>query len=294
MPFDIYSNKNNELELRSSSGEIIREQIIEEHINNNIFELYIQPCDRKKYYLYVEDILDSIVYNPEIKTSLKSKTVYDTIISIAEDLFENPKQEIVQRFKQTSYCLAEFILNDGNSLKSLINQTSFDFSISNHSINVGIFSIGLAKELLENITEQDFEEISAGFFLHDIGKTAIPFDILHKKKQLSKADWALIKKHPEEGIQILEKFDELTDEISMIIMQHHERQNGDGYPKGLRRGNIHIYSKICSIADTFDALTSYRPYKKEKSTFAALKIMKEEMFKDFDPEYFAKFIKLLS
>ncbi|MFC1552830.1 HD-GYP domain-containing protein [Candidatus Latescibacterota bacterium] len=294
LTFEVFSNKNNKMEICCSSGQSIREQTIEEFKRDNITELYINPHDIKSYYLYLEEILDSIIYDHLIRTNMKAKTVYNVITNIADDLFLNPTQELVKRYKQTSFSLAEFILNDSNSLKSLINQTSFDFSVPNHSINVGIFSIGLARELLENISDQAFEEITAGFFLHDIGKTSISFDILNKKKQLSNADWELMKKHPEEGVRILEDFEESSDEIKTITIQHHERPNGGGYPKGLRRSGIHIYSKICSIADTFDALTSFRPYKKETSTFGALKIMKEEMFKDFDPEYFAKFVKLLS
>ena len=107
-------------------------------------------------------------------------------------------------------------------------------------------------------------------------------------------EWKIIKRHPEEGLKILENLGELTDEAKQIVMEHHERHDGSGYPKGLKGENIHVYGRICSIADSFDGLTSYRPYRKEFSTFNALKIMKNDMFKDFDPAYFAKFLKLFS
>ncbi len=76
----------------------------------------------------------------------------------------------------------------------------------------------------------------------------------------------------------------ISDEIKTIIMQHHERHIGDGYPLGLKGDQIHTYSKICSIADMFDALTSHRPYRYAKSSFNALQIMKNEMKKDFLPD----------
>ncbi len=101
-----------------------------------------------------------------------------------------------------------------------------------------------------------------------------------------------MKKHPEEGYKILEKFGEVSEEIELIVLQHHERHDGNGYPRGLKEDQIHMYAKICSISDVFDALTSYRKYKEKFSTFDALKIIKNEMNKNFDPELFEKFARL--
>ena len=134
--------------------------------------------------------------------------------------------------------------------------------------------------------------MAAGFFLHDIGKSIVPLRILNKKGPLTHVEREIIKKHPEKGYQILKKCNEVSEEIKIIILQHHERHNGDGYPKGLKGDQIHIYAKICMIADVFDALTSYRPYKEKYSTFNALKIMNSEMYENFDPRFFESFVKL--
>ena len=294
--FDIFSKGTEKMELCCKSGDNIREETLKKIYENNITELYIRKLNKKYYFLYLEEVLETIIHDPDISTSVKAKTTYDTIMNLAYDLFKTPNIELefIQRYKHTIYDITEFILNENDALKSLINLTTFDYTICNHSVNVGIFSLGLAQELFENIHDYDFEDIAAGFFLHDIGKTTISQDILNKRNPLSKADWAIIKKHPVEGVKILEKFNEQTEVINDIILQHHERLDGEGYPKGLKGNQINLFSKICSIADTFDGLTSYRPYRKEKSTFIALKIMKNEMFKDFEPEFFAKFVKLLS
>jgi len=103
-----------------------------------------------------------------------------------------------------------------------------------------------------------------------------------------------LKRHPRDGLRILAQFNEQSEPINLIVAQHHERHNGKGYPRGLKGDQIHTYSKICSIADTFDGLTSNRPYRKKYLTFHALKIMKNEMFRYFDPEFFQKFVKLFS
>ena len=103
-----------------------------------------------------------------------------------------------------------------------------------------------------------------------------------------------MKKHPEQGYKILQKFNALSDAISIIVLQHHERHDGRGYPLGLKAEKIHTYSKICAIADVFDALTSHRPYRSPKSSFHALAVMQNEMKNEFDSDFFSLFVKLFS
>ena len=185
-----------------------------------------------------------------------------------------------------------FVFQDDSNLQKFIGLTNLDFSNYNHSINVGIYSLGLSKKLISNEFNHDLKQMAAGFFLHDIGKSEIPSVILNKKGPLSHVQWEIMKKHPEKGYKILEKFGEMSEEIEIIVMQHHERHNGSGYPRGLKDDQIHMYAKICSIADVFDALTSYRKFKKNHSTFKALKVIKEEMNENFTPEFFEKFARL--
>jgi HD-GYP domain-containing protein (c-di-GMP phosphodiesterase class II) len=103
-----------------------------------------------------------------------------------------------------------------------------------------------------------------------------------------------MKTHPQMGYDILTKFNHMTPEAKIIVLEHHERHSGSGYPNGIRGEKIHIYSKVCTIADVFEALVAKRPYKKQKTFFDALKIMKEQMNQDFDPEFFRKFVLLFT
>lgn len=292
--FDVYYKNGGKLVLVSANGQDVSEEMQQEVREKKIDTFYIQNKDKNYYTLYIEEILSSILTDPGISTDVKAKTAYNAIYTSATALFQSPKAAVVKRYKQTIFDTIDFIFSDDSALQEMIKLTTFDFSLFNHSVNVGIFSVGLMKEILSEKKEHDFEEIAAGFFLHDIGKTAIPLDILNKRGPLSNVEWKIIKRHPEEGVRILDEMGELTDEAKLIVLQHHERHNGSGYPQGLKGGQIHVYGRICSIADSFDGLTSYRPYRKEYSTFNALKIMKNEMFKDFDPQYFAKFLKMFS
>jgi len=291
--FDVFFKTNErKMVLYCANGEVVNEEVRESIKSRNIYNLYILKKDKIYYDLYIEEILPSILSDPKIESFAKTKTAYDSIMNIARLLFESPKADIIQRYKNTIYNTMDFVIKDNEALQNLISMTTFDFSVYNHSINVGIFSIGLTKELLGDSLDYNLAEMVAGFFLHDIGKCKISTTILNKKGPLSKAEWRIMKKHPEEGCKILKKFDALSEEAEIIVSQHHERYNGEGYPKGLERDQIHIYAKICAIADVFDSLTSFRPFRKKYSSFRALTIMKNEMYRDFDPEFFGKFVKL--
>ncbi|MFC1561219.1 HD-GYP domain-containing protein, partial [Candidatus Latescibacterota bacterium] len=136
------------------------------------------------------------------------------------------------------------------------------------------------------------------FFLHDIGKCFIPSDIIIKSQPLTHEEWKILKLHPSHGYKLLSKFNVNSEIVRTIVMQHHERHNGRGYPFGLKGNEIHIYSKICCLADAFEALTSYRQYrpanKKNMSSFDALLTLKNEMSDEIDPHFFQQFVLLFS
>lgn len=287
-----YQSGNDRMEVYCTEGEQITDTIEKKIEDYHIKTFYILKKDKLYYDLYVEEILAKILDDPALPLAVKVRIAYRTINDIARQLFESPDEELIYRYKETIFDTTKFVLNDVNALHGLFGMMTFDFSTYNHNINVGIIGIGLLQSLLEDCEEHDFGEIAAAFFLHDMGKTEVPNDILLKKSKLSNAELTILRNHPQTGVRILENLGALTEEAEIVVSQHHERYNGSGYPLGLKGENIHTYAKICSIADVFDGLTSFRPFRKEHSYFDALKIMKSELFKYFDPDYFQKFVML--
>ena len=102
-----------------------------------------------------------------------------------------------------------------------------------------------------------------------------------------------MKTHPQRGFEILSQECQLTAQAEIIVLQHHERCNGKGYPKGLGSRKIHPLGKICNIVDSYDALMAKRAYKESMTAFQALRIMKDEMSEFFDQKIFARFVRLL-
>jgi HD-GYP domain-containing protein (c-di-GMP phosphodiesterase class II) len=275
-----------------AGGEKGAHEFYEKLLDPQTEPLFINRKDKNKFRFYVEDNLGGILSDSRIESRRRAEAAYRSIHFIAEQLFKHPKAEAIRRYRKTISNTVEFVLREKPALLHLIGLTTFDFSIFNHSINVGIFSTGLSVEILGNTPEHNLNEVVAGFFLHDIGKCRTPPDILYKRGPLSRGEWRCMQNHVNDGLEILADHSMLSKESEIIVGQHHERHDGSGYPRGLRGDRIHMYGRICSIADVFDGLTSYRPYRLEYSSFEALRIMKSAMFKDFDPSYFATFVNL--
>lgn len=136
------------------------------------------------------------------------------------------------------------------------------------------------------------KSLGPGFFLHDLGKTRIPLNVLYKKGPLDPPEWDIVRRHPGDGHDLLEEEGFLTEESSIIALQHHERDDGQGYPNCLPAREIHPYARICRMADVFEALTSDRPYRQKLKTFDALKLMKEKILTDIDKDLFHHFVRL--
>jgi len=136
-----------------------------------------------------------------------------------------------------------------------------------HSERVTMISLTLGKEM--KLSLKELKMIRLGSVMHDIGKIGISHDILNKPAKLESYEFEVIKQHPAIGLDILKPID-MDEEISQIVNQHHERMDGTGYPEKLTGERISPLARIVSVADTFDAITSSRPYREAKSRKFAL------------------------
>jgi len=236
--------------------------------------------------------LRSIIRDPDASPEIKARAVYSKSIEIMKTLYLNPTAQIVGETKKAVSEIAGLILHDDETSLNLLQITSHDFYTYTHSVNVGILGISLVKRLYKENSCHDIHELGAGFFLHDIGKINVDQTILNKPGRLDDNEMKQIRMHPYQSYKILEKTNQLTEECRVICMQHHEREDGGGYPRRLIGDQIHDYARICSIADVYDALTSERSYKKPLPPFEALNVMKEEMIGFFHKEIFENFVRL--
>lgn len=158
-----------------------------------------------------------------------------------------------------------------------------------HSTNVAYYAVRFAKYVVHNYNES---LIYYSGLLHDIGKTQIDVKILNKSSTLNKDEFDIIKQHPSIGYNILQKTD-IHEEVLEAVLLHHERYDGEGYPRGIKAGNIPLIARIISICDVYDALTSDRSYRTAYAIDEALQIMINSAGQ-FDPELFTIFNSELS
>jgi putative nucleotidyltransferase with HDIG domain len=190
-----------------------------------------------------------------------------------KDVLNNPTfGENIQRSKDLVGQTVNFILQGRDAFLNLVKLTSFDYYTYTHSVNVCTFSIALAQQL--GFRDEEFlHELGIGSLLHDVGKSRISDRILNKRGSLTPIEFEIMKKHPKWGVEILEETDLIETSSHFPILQHHERGDRRGYPSGLSLDEMHIYSKIVAIADSFDAMTTDRVYQQAIDSFPALKIM---------------------
>lgn len=164
-----------------------------------------------------------------------------------------------------------------------------DNETAGHTRRVSEMTLGLAKAV--GVSEDELGHYWRGALLHDVGKMAIPDEILLKPGALTDQEWAEMKKHPYYAYEWLKNLGYLRKALD-IPYAHHEKWDGSGYPQGLKQKNIPLGARIFAVADVYDALTSDRPYRKAWTREKTLKYIADESGKHFDPEIVAAFLAL--
>jgi HD-GYP domain-containing protein (c-di-GMP phosphodiesterase class II) len=156
-----------------------------------------------------------------------------------------------------------------------------DLNTGFHSTRLAEWAVRVAREL--GVTEARLRDIEIAALLHDIGKIGIPDLILHSPERLTDEQWALMKKHPEYGWAVVRLFPDF-ERASLLVLHHHERIDGAGYPAGLKGGEIPLGARIVAVIDAFDAMVSHRPYRAGLPFEEALRRLTEAKGSQFDAD----------
>ncbi|SEO61503.1 HD-GYP domain-containing protein [Paenibacillus sp. OV219] len=158
-----------------------------------------------------------------------------------------------------------------------------------HNIGVGILSTMIGKWL--QLSDADLTALTLGATLLDIGKVKIPAEIINKPGKLTEEEFELVKKHTVLGYDILKKTEGIGYRSALIALQHHEREDGGGYPLGLPSDKIDLFSKIVAVADIFHAMSSERPYQKALPFYEVVRQLREGYFGKLDPRIVSVFLE---
>lgn len=202
----------------------------------------------------------------------QEKKYFDSINDIAEEILEN-------------------VLSNKHVLLSLVDIKSMDNYTYAHSVNVAVISIILGISL--NLPKKQLTYLCIGALVHDIGKSFIPREVLQKPGSLTPEEFEIIKSHTTYGYKFLGKSFNLSSHVKLIVLQHHERFDGLGYPNGVIGDKINYLARIVSIADVYDALTSDRPYKRAMCPSDALEYLMSHACTLFDYNMINIFCKIV-
>ncbi|WP_429904912.1 bifunctional diguanylate cyclase/phosphohydrolase [Geobacillus stearothermophilus] len=196
----------------------------------------------------------------------------------------------VQLYDKHNMCLDEIKFKQ--DLEALEQQVKFflskDVYTYRHSKRVFKYAVEFGS-CLDELTDHERQTLILGALIHDIGKIEVPRDILNKQGKLEKHEWEIVKKHVTWGREIIAA-EKWFDDLLPLIELHHERYDGKGYPYGLKGEEIPKLARILCIIDSFDAMTTERPYQRTKTFEEAVEEIKRCAGTQFDPAYAAKFV----
>jgi putative nucleotidyltransferase with HDIG domain len=273
LAFDLFIKIGKEMVLYRSSNLPFTEKTLYKLLENNISHLYVPSKSRELYQTYIERNLDKILEDKKVPEEKKAGILYETSQNLMKDVLTNPDYgENINRSKDLVANTVGYILKGQTAFRNLLTISSFDYYTYTHSVNVCTFAVALAQQLGHK-NEEYLNELGTGALLHDVGKSKISERIINKQTALSTVEFELMKKHPKMGVEILSQTDMINAGCYYPILQHHERGSRKGYPNKLDLNEMHEYSRIVAIVDTFDAMTTARVYQKALDTFPTLKVM---------------------
>jgi HD-GYP domain-containing protein (c-di-GMP phosphodiesterase class II) len=228
------------------------------------------------------------------------KNIYDDVIlqtmRIIDDL-RNGKQVKGEKIVNVAKIIAESLRINNDALLFFAStfsphEVKEDYFIL-HSVNTAILSGVLGLGL--NLNENELVDLCTSALLHDIGFLKIPQEVINKPKELTEKEYEQIKRHPSLGMELLKNIKNLPESVPEVIYQHHEREDGSGYPKGIRGNEISRYAKIVAIVEVYETLIHSRRYrKKENIPYNAVKKLIQEERNSLDSRLIKAFLNCIT
>lgn len=264
-----------------SKGTILSSYIIEYLYEWKINSVHIE-----------EDEIETINIRKEKQE--KSSKAYSNTLNKVEECIEGLKGSNSLKLEYIRETITEIedFTEISSMLQTINNIKDKDKYMYQHSINVAIYSSFIGRWL--GLDESTLKKLIYSALLHDIGKTRITKEILKKPGRLNDQEYKKIKEHPVYGYNIIKKNKYLSHSIALGVLQHHERENGSGYPLGVTGEKIHIFGKIIAVADIYDAMTSNRVYKARESALKVIEEMLSDSFHTLDPKIVRVFVNGLT
>jgi putative nucleotidyltransferase with HDIG domain len=199
--------------------------------------------------------------------------INEILINEIDDIVSSTAKKFLKKNKDINQIKKVFIdiLNNDEVIKLILSIRALGEDTFKHSINVALYAITVGREMHFPIHRLII--LGTAALLHDIGMMNVPKEIISKTETLTEWEKNIVKTHPKHGFDILQKTNKFNVEISTVILEHHEKYDGTGYPNKLGNDKIHPMAKIINICDIFDALTSERPYRPKFDKYESIEML---------------------
>ncbi|EQB85972.1 HD-GYP domain-containing protein (c-di-GMP phosphodiesterase class II) [Clostridium punense] len=231
----------------------------------------------------------------QVKNIQEVDKIFNELSFDAEQIFigmENLKVSDIEEVKKFARKIQFELESVSSVVKNIVLHGSGNDTIYRHCVNVSALSSILGKWI--GLSDNEINLLLYSAILHDFGKTKIDKKILDKPGTLTTKEFNIMRSHPVIGYNYIKEIPFLNKAVGYAVLTHHEREDGSGYPLGLKGENIHIFSKIIAIADVFDAVNSDRVYQQRKAPFEALEIIRKDSMGKLDYEYCNIFLNHIS
>lgn len=254
--------------------------------NTRLTEMYIARLKKLGLgSIYIKDAMGDVEV-PEIISEQVRLSLTNTLNNSIKEL-SSGKTIDMRPLKKSVNLLLDNLISKHDALIQLEEIRTYDDYVFLHSINVAVFAMMTGQTL--GYTENQLSELGLGALLHDIGMISVDPAVLYKVGPLTPHENDQIRAHAQIGFNMLRTYREVSTKSMHIAYQHHERMDGQGYPRGLQGSQILNYARIVAIVDTFDALISDRPHRTGCTTTDALTVIRKLAGTCFDPEVIEAF-----
>lgn len=273
-------------------NEILTDNIIQTLKDNGFTSVPVKAKKPSSYINEGSDIDKNIinVKNPISieEISLDFQKQVDDFKSQLNALLKGHKEIDVDNLLNNIKNITDKVQNPFELIEVMDKMKKFDDSTYVHSLNVALVGMVLAEWV--NLLAEDIKKVALAGLLHDIGKMLIPKRILNKPGKLTELEFEIMKQHSLLGYTLVKNLD-IPMEVKLAVLQHHEKCDGSGYPYGLKREEINDISKIITIADIYDAMTSARCYREPICPLEVMQILEVEGVKKYEPKFLFPFFK---
>ena len=293
--FDLYKRVSGDTVLLCARDYPLKQRVLDglrEAVEQEQY-LYIPAEQGPGLSQYVEATLQHALENPALGVERRSAILHDSARAIMADILANPRApDAFRRGVGLANATVDFMIEEPGALRSMSALFSKDYYTYTHSVHVCVLGVSLYKYLISPNAAM-LRRVGLGLLLHDVGKSLVDQAVLNKNGRLTDEEFEQMKAHSALGWEALAEQGADDDLVRQIVLYHHERMDGSGYPEGLEGPRLTEVARVAAVVDVYDALTTDRPYRKAMGHEKAMSLMAETMVPNhLDAEYFQAFGKM--